>query len=171
MNSDDEEVNDIKIVELPVIELPEGFWNDSQPILVRKDGKIDGDAIATSIPTRKFIYNKKNLAMSYGHVIYVIISCTFSNLGSPCTTIFPVGPTECSCEDLFSVGGRICSKLRSNLTQEHLEQLSCNYYWKREEVECHDRKGEKSLTSSNKFTSLSIARKLIPPTETPKKIW
>ena len=33
MNSDDEEVNDIEIVELPVIELPEGFhWNDSQRV-------------------------------------------------------------------------------------------------------------------------------------------
>ena len=76
---------------------------------------------------------------------------------------FPVGPTECSCEEFFSVAGRICNDLRTNLTPTHIEEQACCYYWKREELDYQDKRGEARLQNSNKFASLSIKLQLIPP--------
>ena len=80
--------------------------------------------------------------------------------------VFHVGPTECSREEFFSVPGRICSDLRTNLIPEHVEEQSCNYYWKREELDYEDKKGDARLKASSKFAALSIQLQLIPPTET-----
>ncbi len=68
-----------------------------------------------------------------------------------------------------SFAGRFCSDLRTNLIPEHVEEQSCNYFWKREELDYVDRKGEARLKSSTKFASLSIKLQLIPPTETPEE--
>ena len=72
----------------------------------------------------------------------------------------------CSCEEFFSVSGRICSDLRTSLIPEHVEEQSCNYYWKREELDYEDKRGEARLKASTKFATLSIKMQLIPPTET-----
>ena len=79
-----------------------------------------------------------------------------------------MGPTECSCEEFFSVSGRICSDLRTSLTPKHLEEHSCNYYWKREELDYEDQRGDARLKVSTKFATLSITMQLIPPTQMPE---
>ena len=42
---------------------------------------------------------------------------------------------------------------------------SCCYYWKREELDYKDKKGEARLQNSNKFATLSIKLQLIPPND------
>ena len=47
----------------------------------------------------------------------------------------------------------------------HLEELSCSYYWKREELGYEDMRGEARLKSSNKSASLSIQLQLVSSSE------
>ena len=64
------------------------------------------------------------------------------------------------------MSGRICSDLRTSLIPEHVEEQSCNYYWKREELDYEDTRYEARLKASTKFATLFIKMQLIPPTET-----
>ena len=61
------------------------------------------------------------------------------------------------------MSGRICNDLRTSLTPEHVEEQSCNYYWKREELNYEDQRGDARLKVCTKFATLSISMQLIPP--------
>ena len=88
--------------------------------------------------------------------------------GRSVRVVFPAALTECSSEEFFSVAGRICSDLRTRLTPDHLEEQSLSYYWKREEIDCADRRKDARLKSSLKFATLSIKMVFIPPIELPE---
>lgn len=84
-------------------------------------------------------------------------------LGRMARQVLSCGPTECSCEELFSVAGQIDSELRCNLSTQHVEEQTCNFFWKREELQYFDKKKTGRLQNSKKFASLSISLQLMPP--------
>jgi hypothetical protein len=50
-----------------------------------------------------------------------------------------VGSTECSCEEFFFfVRERICIDLRDSLSRDHIDELYCEYHWKRLEMDLND---------------------------------
>ena len=57
--------------------------------------------------------------------------------------ILPVGPTECRCEEVFSVSGRIYNDMRASLSRDHIDQLTCLYHWRRATLELVDPRSDK----------------------------
>ena len=70
--------------------------------------------------------------------------------------ILPSSPTSCNCEEFFSVTGRICSPLRSRLSPDMLEALSCLYYWKRDELKIIDPRQKTRRATCERFAVLSF---------------
>ena len=44
-----------------------------------------------------------------------------------------------------------CSNLHTSLTPEHVKEQSCNYYWKREELNYEDQRSDARLKECTKF--------------------